>query len=131
MTILQQVIQFSSILTFPITFISMAILQQYQKDLYVTVLIVAFWILPPLVLYLGLHYSRKYRRYTILLAVYYMYNFLYIGLLCSLIFYSMTLQRVLQVLEKLLLESTFWSSSIAQVFLCNVVISDMLYMTVF
>ena len=53
MTILQQVIQFSSLLTFPITFISMAILQQYQKDLYVTILIVAFWILPPSLLYLG------------------------------------------------------------------------------
>lgn len=131
MTILQQVIQFSSLLTFPITFISMAILQQYQKDLYVTLLIVAFWVFPPFMLYLGLHLTRKYRRSAILLAVYYLYNCMYVGLLFSLVFYSMTLQRILEVLEKLLQESTFWASSIAQVFLCNVVISDMLYMTVF
>ena len=75
--------------------------------------------------------SKKYRRYTILLAVYYLYNFVYVGLLLSLTFYSMTLQRILEVLQKLLQEPSFWTSSIAQVFLCNVVISDMLYMTVF
>lgn len=131
MTILTQVIQFSSILTFPVTFISMAILQQYQKDIYVTVLIVTFWSLPPFVIYLGLHYSQKYRRYTILLGIYYLYNCMYVGLLFALVFYSMTLHRILEVLEKLLQEPTFWTSSIAQVFLCNVVISDMLYMTVF
>ena len=131
MTILQRVIQFSSILTFPVTFISMAILQQYQKDLYVTLIIVTFWTFPPLVIYLGLHYTRKYRRYTILLGVYYFYNFCYVSLLFSLVFYSMTLHRILEVLQKLLQEPTFWTSSIAQIFLCNVVISDMLYMTVF
>ena len=131
MTILQRVIQFSSILTFPVTFISMAILQQYQKELVVTLLIITFWTFPPLVIYLGLHYTRKYRRYTILLVVYYCYNCVYVGLLFSLIFYSMTLHRILEVLEKLLQEATFWTSSIAQIFLCNVVISDMLYMTVF
>ena len=131
MTILQRVIQFSSILTFPITFISMAILQQYQKDLYVTLIIVTFWIVPPVLIYMGLHYSRKYRRYTILLVVYYLYNCVYVGLLFSLVFYSMTLHRILEVLQKLLVEASFWTSSIAQVFLCNVVISDMLYMIVF
>ena len=131
MTILQRVIQFSSILTFPVTFISMAMLQQYQKDLYVTLIIVTFWTFPPLVIYLGLHYTRKYRRYTILLGVYYFYNFCYVSLLFSLVFYSMTLHRILEVLQKLLQEPTFWTSSIAQIFLCNVVISDMLYMTVF
>ena len=131
MTILSTVIQFSSLLTFPITFISMAILQQYQKDVTVTVLIVAFWTLPPLLLYLGVLCARKYRRYTILLYVYYLYNFCYVGLLLSLVFYSMTLQRILEVLQKLLQAASFWTSSISQVFLCNVVISDMLYMTVF
>ena len=131
MTILQQVIQFSSILTFPVTFISMAILQQYQKDFYVSLLIMAYWTIPPILIYLGLHYARKYSRYTILLGVYYLYNFVYVGLLFSLVFYSMTWKRVLEVLRKLLKEPTFWTSSIAQVFLCNVVISDMLYMTVF
>ena len=131
MTILSTVIQFSSLLTFPITFISMAILQQYQKDVTVTILIVAFWTLPPLLLYLGVLCARKYRRYTILLYVYYLYNFCYVGLLLSLVFYSMTLQRILEVLQKLLQAASFWTSSISQVFLCNVVISDMLYMTVF
>jgi len=131
MTILQRVIQFSSILTFPVTFISMAILQQYQKDIYVTLLIVTFWTLPPLVIYFGLHYARKYRRYIILLGVYYCYNCVYVGLLLSLVFYSLKFDRIIAVLEKLLEDMTFWTSSIAQIFLCNVVISDMLYMTVF
>ena len=31
----------------------MAILQQYQKDIAITMIIIAFWILPPLVVYLG------------------------------------------------------------------------------
>ena len=131
MTILQQVIQFSSMLTFPVTFISMAILQQYQKDFYVTLIIVTIWLFTPFLIYLGLHYARKYRRYTILQGVYYFYNCTYVGLLLSLVFYSMTVQRILEVLEKLLQEPTFWIGSIAQIFLCNVVISDMLYMTVF
>ena len=131
MTILQQVIQFSSMLTFPVTFISMAILQQYQKDFYVTLIIVTIWLVPPFLIYLGLHYARKYRRYTILQGVYYLYNCVYVGLLLSLVFYSMTFQRILEVLEKLLQEPSFWIGSIAQIFLCNVVISDMLYMTVF
>ena len=43
-------IQFSSLLTFPITFVSMAIVQQYQKDYLVTLLIIAFWTLPPAIL---------------------------------------------------------------------------------
>merc|ERR1712038_2125575 len=64
MSILQQVILFSSLLTFPITFISMAIMQQYQKDYYVTLFI----------LYLGLYFAKKYQRHIILLYVYYMYN---------------------------------------------------------
>ena len=109
----------------------MAIVQQYQKDICVTLLILAFWVFPPMVLMLGLHYTRKFRRYTILLYVYYLYNLCYFALLLSLLFYSMTLQRILEFLEDMMQEPTFWTGSIAQVFLCNVVISDMLYMTVF
>ncbi len=131
MTILQQVIQFSSVLTFPITFISMAILQQYQKDFYVTLLILAFWCLPPLVVFGGLRITRKLRRYTILLYVYYLYNICYFAILLFLVLYAVTLERILRFLEDMMQEPTFWAGSIAQVFLCNVVISDMLYMTVF
>ena len=131
MTILQQVIQFSSLLTFPITFISMAILQQYQKDIYVTIMILMFWTFPPIVLSLGLYYTRKFRRYTILLYVYYFYNFCYFAILLLLLLYSLTLERIIETLGNMMQEPTFWASSMAQVFLCNVVISDMLYMTVF
>ena len=94
MTILQQVITFASLLAFPVTFISMSILHQYQKDAAVTLLIVAFWALPPLVLMLGLHYTRKFRRYAILLYVYYLYNACYFALLLALLLYSLTLERV-------------------------------------
>ena len=131
MTILQQVIQFASVLTFPITFISMAILQQYQQDLTVTLLILGFWAIPPLVLFVGLHYTRKYGRYTILLYVYYAYNWVYFSFLLALVFYSLTFDAIVDVMEGMVKEPTFWASSMAQVFLCNVVISDLLYMTVF
>ncbi len=131
MSILQQVIQFSSLLTFPITFISMAIVQQYQKNLLVSLLILAFWTLPPAVLMVGLHYTRKFRRYKFLLYVYYLYNFCYFLILLCLLLYAMTPERIVQVLGDLMREPTFWAGSVAQVFLCNVVISDMLYMTVF
>ncbi|TRY75294.1 hypothetical protein TCAL_01331 [Tigriopus californicus] len=131
MTILQQVIQFASFLTFPITFISMAILQQYQKDTFVTMLIICFWTFPPFVLFLGLHYTRKYRRHKILIYIYYTYNTCYFVILTALVFYSMTFETIIETLEGMMREPTFWISSTSQVFLCNVVISDMLYMTVF
>ena len=131
MSILQQVILFSSLLTFPITFISMAIVQQYQKDLYVTLLILAFWLIPPVILYLGLYFARKYHRHIILLYIYYMYNVFYVGLLSSIVFYALTFEKVLEALERLMQEPGFWAGSFSQIFLCNVVISDMLYMSVF
>ena len=131
MSILQQVILFSSLLTFPITFISMAIVQQYQKDYYVTLLILTFWFFPPFILYLGLYFAKKYHRHIILLYVYYMYNVFYAGLLFSVIFYSLTIEKVLQALENIVQEPAFWAGSFSQIFLCNVVISDMLYMSVF
>ena len=62
MSILQQVIIISSLLSFPITFVSMCIVDQHQKDVVVSSLIILFWILPPLTLYIGLHISKKYRN---------------------------------------------------------------------
>ena len=94
-------------------------------------IIIAFWTAPPLVVYLGLYLSRKYRKYTVLLAFYYLYNSCYAALLAALLFYSLTLEKVLELLQNLIQEPSFWTGSFAQVFLCNVVISDMLYMTVF
>ena len=109
----------------------MAIVQQYQKDFYVTILILTFWLLPPLILYLGLYFAKKYHRHIILLYVYYMYNVSYASLLASIVFYSLTLEKVLEALENLVQEPAFWAGSFSQIFLCNVVISDMLYMSVF
>jgi len=131
MNILQQVIQFSSLLAFPITFISMAIVQQYQKDVVVTLLILAFWTVPPVVLTVGLHYTRKYRRYAILLWVYYLYNFCYFFLLLCLVVYSATLERIVELIRDLMKDPFFFIGSVSQVFLGNVVISDMLYASVF
>ena len=78
-----------------------------REILVVTLIIVTFWIVPPFLIYMGLHYSRKYQRYTILLGVYYLDNCVYVGLLFSLVFYSMTLHRILEVLQKLLVEASF------------------------
>ena len=59
MRILQQVTIFSSLLSFPITFVSMCILDQYQKSIVISTLIILFWTLPPLVLYTGLSIAKK------------------------------------------------------------------------
>ena len=120
-----------SMLTFPVTFMSMAIFQQYQKDFYVTVMIMAFWCIPPISLGLGVHFSRKYRRYSILLWIYYLYILVYVGLLLTLVIYSLSLKRFLGILIKFLQQPSFWTSFIAELALSSVVLSDMLYMTVF
>jgi hypothetical protein len=131
MSILQKVIVVSSLLSFPITFVSMCIVDQQQKDVVVTALIILFWILPPVTLYVGLYYSRVYQKYSILLYVYYMYNFVYVGLMLALVLYSFKLDQFLRIVRNLLESPTVWFGAMAQVFLCNVVISDLLYMTVF
>ena len=131
MSILQKVIVVSSLLSFPITFVSMCIVNQHQQDVTVTVLIILYWTLPPLTLYIGLHYSRTYQKYSILLFVYYMYNCVYVGLVLALLLYSFKLDNFLKILRNLLVSPTVWFGTMAQVFLCNVVISDLLYMTVF
>ena len=131
MSILQQVIIVSSLLSFPITFVSMCIVDQHQKDVVVSILIILFWVLPPLTLYIGLHFSRRYKKAAILLAVYYLYNFVYVGLVLALILYSFQLEQFIEILRDLLEKPAMWFGTMAQVFLCNVVISDLLYMTVF
>lgn len=47
MSILQKVIVVSSLLSFPITFVSMCIVNQHQQDVVVTILIILYWTLPP------------------------------------------------------------------------------------
>jgi len=131
MSILQQVIIVSSLLSFPITFVSMCIVDQHQKDLVVSILIILFWVLPPATLYIGLHFSKRYKKAAILLFVYYMYNMVYIGLVLSLILYSFQLEQFINIIRDLLEKPSVWFGTMAQVFLCNVVISDLLYMTVF
>ena len=128
MNILQQVVQFSSLLTFPITFVSMAIAQQYQKDMVITAFILLFWTLPPSILFLGLHYSRKYRRYTILLYVYYIYNTFYFALFFSLLLYSLTLDRIVELVRGLMTEPNFWASSMSQVALCISTYASVFYL---
>jgi len=69
--------------------------------------------------------------YSILLFVYYMYNCVYVGLVMALLLYSFQLYQFLEILRNLIQSPTVWFGTMAQVFLCNVVISDLLYMTVF
>jgi hypothetical protein len=60
-----------------------------------------------------------------------MYNFVYVGLMLALVLYSFKLDQFLRIVRSLLESPTVWFGAMAQVFLCNVVISDLLYMTVF
>ena len=135
MRILQQVTIFSSLLSFPITFVSMCILDQHQKSLVISVLIIAFWTIPPLVLYIGLTIAKKLKSNgrLFLLFVYYTYNFVYLSLVISLVAVSFggNFEKFIQIMKDMLLEPAVWFGTMAQVFLCNVVISDLLYMTVF
>jgi hypothetical protein len=55
----------------------------------------------------------------------------YVGIIFVLMLYSFRVDKCLQIVRNLLGSLTFWSGGIAQLCLCNVVISDMLYMTVF
>ena len=109
----------------------MCIVDQHQKDVVVSILIIMFWILPPLTLYFGLQAAKKYKKTAVLLAVYYMYNMVYFGLVVALILYSFRLDQFIQKLREWLEKPSVWFGTMAQVFLCNVVISDLLYMTVF
>jgi hypothetical protein len=129
--ILHKVVIVSSLLCFPATFVSMSIIHQQQKDSVVTMLIILFWVLPPLTLYLGLYFSNQYKKNSILLYVYYLYNLAYVGIIFSIMLYSFTADKCLQIVWNLVGSLTFWSAGMAQLCLCNVVISDMLYMTVF
>merc|ERR1712013_962091 len=90
---------------------------------------------PPLVLYTGLSIAKKLKSNgrIFLLFVYYTYNFVYLSLVIALIVVSFggNLQKFIQMVRDLLLEPAVWFGTMAQVFLCNVVISDLLYMTVF
>lgn len=131
MSILQQVIIVSSALSFPITFISMCIVDQHQQDVVVSILIILFWVLPPLTLSIGLHFAKQYKKASILLLVYYCYNVVYVAIVLSLILYSFQLEQFIEILRELLEKPAVWFGTMAQVFLCNVVISDLLYMTVF
>jgi len=135
MRILQQVTIFSSLLSFPITFVSMCILDQYQKSIAISSLIIIFWTAPPLVLYIGLTIAKKLKRNgrLFLLFVYYTYNFAYLTLVISLVVVSFggNFEKFIQIVKDLVMEPAVWFGTIAQVFLCNVVISDLLYMTVF
>jgi len=135
MRILQQVTIFSSLLSFPITFVSMCILDQYQKSIVISTLIILFWTLPPLVLYTGLSIAKKLKSNgrLFLLFVYYTYNFVYLSLVIALVVVSFggNFHKFIQIVKDLLVEPAVWFGTMAQVFLCNVVISDLLYMTVF
>ena len=135
MRILQQVTIFSSLLSFPITFVSMCILDQHQKSVAITTLIILFWCLPPTVLYIGLIIAKKLKKNgrLFLLLVYYTYNFVYLAMVISLVVVSFggNLHKFIQIIYDLLVEPSVWFGTMAQVFLCNVVISDLLYMTVF
>lgn len=108
MSILQQVIIVSSLLSFPITFVSMCIVDQHQKDVVVSLLIILFWLLPPLSLYVGLQWSRRTRRAAVLLGVYYLYNAVYFGLVLALILYSFRLDQFVQMLRDWLEKPSVW-----------------------
>ncbi len=106
-------------------------LHQYKRDPIVTMLIVLFWVLPPLAVAAGLYVTRRLQRPKMLLLVYYLFMFFYLLLLFLVALASLNADKIFEFVKGLLREATFWASTLAEVCLCNVVISDLLYMTVF
>ncbi|CAM6054762.1 unnamed protein product [Sphagnum tenellum] len=125
-SILMQVLKFSSLLAFPVTLIALAIVDQVKKDLIVKELIITFWIAPPLILFAGLHFYRNRLK-----VIYYLYMFCYCAPLIALCCYCFAWTKLIEVLRDLILKPTFITGFLAEFCICNVVISDILYMTVF
>ena len=52
--------------------------------------------IPPTILFVGVHFTHKYRRYTILQKVYYLYNYTYLIILTVLGAYSFSTRDYIQ-----------------------------------
>ena len=124
--VLTKLIQMGSFLTFPITFLSMMLVQQYMKSTTVTVLVVSFWLLPAFTILMGLRLFKKFKKPLILLISYYMFNIAYLLSLLALVFECKGYDDTLKAFRKYLVDPTFYANMIAKIFICNVIISDML-----
>lgn len=80
---------------------------------------------------MGVHFTHKYRRYSILQKVYNLYNCTYSTLLASLGIYIFSTSLLLEFVTQMVTSPVFWINFVAKMALCNVVISDMLYMAIF
>ena len=92
----------------------------------ISLLIILLWILPVLVLYLGIRCSSKRLK-----LIYYLYNFTYLSCLLGLLVYSIQFEQALDLFLKFVKDPLFWIETVSKILLCNVVISDILFMIVF
>ena len=97
----------------------------------VTTLVILFWTIPPIILFVGFYFTHKYRRYMILKKVYFLYNFTYLILLTTMGIYSLSSNLIVAFIKGKVTSPIFWINFVAKSALCNVVISDMLYMAIF
>ena len=80
---------------------------------------------------MGVHYAHKWRRYAILQKLYNLYNYTYLALLAALGIYTFSTSLLLELVTGMVTSPVFWVNFVAKMALCNVVISDMLYMAIF
>ena len=59
------------------------------------------------------------------------YNFTYVSCLLGLLVYSVQFEQALYLFEKIVKDPLFWVETVSKILLCNVVISDTLFMIVF
>ena len=125
-SLLYKMIELSSMVAIPITFLTMATVQQYTKNEAVLFAILAFWILPFLVLQVGLTISNKYKKKFVLFIVYYSFNLVYLASLFCILIAAIDPDKVLTRIGKELKDVNFYANFLSSIFICNVVISDML-----
>ena len=131
-SILRNLIFWSSVVAIPITFLSMSVVFQFQNDAMTKILILAFWSIPILILSGGLFFTRlNVKNMSVLWYYYCLYTISFFGLFISLVIHVLVSHEKIDMLTEYIKKSSFWCEMISEVFLCNVVISDLIYSSLF
>ena len=131
-TLLKGVCVAGGISAIPLTLLAVGILVQYeQNQSTVITLIVLFWSIPlvSLLIFLLLHSITK--KSGFLLSAYIVYTLSYFALLVWLICYCLSLYGQLSIISEQLKTFIFYCELISEIFLTNIALSDLLYISLF
>ena len=131
-TLLKGVCVAGAISALPLTLLAVGILVQFEEnEKMVITLIVLFWSAPftLLITFLTLHATTGNSKF--LSAAYFVYTVTYFTSLVCLICYCLQLYGKLSIITKQLKTFIFWCELISEVFLTNIALSDLLYISLF